>query len=103
MPVALRGEPLPSEMQGQWVDVEDPSAKLIISGAEISCFGQAIEYDYKEIHQINGALMVSLKVNDAAKEDSFQRRNITGLVITPEGQFHAYNVKFACRFVRAGA
>jgi hypothetical protein len=30
-----------------------------------------------------------------------QRSNITGLVITPEGEFHAYNVKFASHFIRA--
>lgn len=85
-----------------WVDAEDPTAKLIICGAEVTCFGRAIEYDYKEIHEVDGAFTVSLKVNDEAQEDSFQRSNITGLVITPEGEFHAYNVKFASHFVRVG-
>jgi hypothetical protein len=99
--IASRDEPLPSEMQGRWVDADDPTAELIICGAEIMCFGRAIEYDYKEIHEVDGALTVSLKVNDEAQEDSFQRSNITGLVITPEGEFHAYNVKFASHFVRS--
>ena len=49
------------------------------------------------------ALTVSLGVDDEASEDTFQRANITGLVITPEGEFHAYNVKFAARFVRTGS
>ena len=51
--------------------------------------------------KIDGALTVSLKINDEANEDTFERSNITGLVITPEGEFHAYNVKFASHFVRA--
>jgi hypothetical protein len=100
MRTAGRDEPLPSEMQGTWVASDDPTAKLSVCGAEIICFGRAIEYDYKEIHEVDGALTVSLKVNDEAQEDSFQRSNITGLVITPEGEFHAYNVKFATHFVR---
>jgi len=57
--IAGRDEPLPSEMQGQWVNADDPTAKLIICGAEIMCFGRAIEYDYKEIHEVDGALTVS--------------------------------------------
>jgi hypothetical protein len=98
--VAGRDEPLPSEMQGLWVDEDDPTVKLMVCGAKIKCFGRAIEYDYKVIHEIDGALTVSLKVNDEAQVDSFQRSNITGLVITPEGEFHAYNVKFSSHFVR---
>jgi hypothetical protein len=101
--ISGRDEPLPSEMQGVWVDADEPAVKLTVCGAEIMCFGLAIEYDYKEIHEVNGALTVSLKVNNEAQEDSFQRSNITGLVITPEGEFHAYNVKFSIHLVRAGS
>ena len=103
MRIAGRDEPLPSEIQGLWVDANDPTVKFTVCGAEIICFGRAIEYDYKEFHEDDGALTVSLKVNDEAQEESFQRRNITGLVITPEGEFHAYNVKFASHLVRAGS
>lgn len=95
--------PLPSEMQGRWADVEDPSSELIVKGGEIICFGQAVLYDYKVIDSDEGALTVSLKVDDDAREDTFQRSNITDLVITPDGDFHAYNVKFASQFERAGA
>ena len=97
-----REAPLPDEMQGRWVDAEEINSELIVDGGEITCFGQVVEYDYKEIGEEDGALTVSLRINDAAKEDSFQRANITELVITPEGDFHAYNVKFASQFVRAG-
>jgi hypothetical protein len=97
-----RDEPLPSEMQGLWVDPDATTVKLTVSGAEITCFGRAIEYDYKEIHEGDGALTVSPKLNDEAQEDSFRRSNITGLAITPEGEFHAYNFKFASQLVRAG-
>lgn len=44
---------------------------------------------------------MNLKINDGAQEDSFQRATITGLVLTPDGDFLAYNVKFGCQFVRA--
>ena len=91
---------LPPEMQGRWVDADDASSELIVTGGEITCFGRPVEYDYKEIVEQDGALTVSLGVDDEAREDTFQRANITGLVITPEGEFHAYNVKFATQFVR---
>jgi hypothetical protein len=90
---------LPEEMQGRWVEVADGSI-LIVDGGEITCFGRAVEYDYKEISEIDGALTVTLGINDEAQEDAFQRANITGLVISPEGDFLAYNVKFGCEFVR---
>jgi hypothetical protein len=95
-----RDVPLPNEMQGKWIDVDDPASELVIHGGEVNCFGQAVAYDYKEIAERDGALTVSLKVSDPANEDSFQRANITELVITPEGDFHAYNVKFASQLVR---
>jgi len=95
-----RDAPLPTEMQGRWVDVEDSRSELVVSDGEVSCFGQTVEYDYKLVGQDDGALTVSLKINDEANEDTFQRSNITELVVTPEGDFHAYNVKFASEFVR---
>ena len=95
-----RDAPLPTEMQGHWVEVDDPSKKLVASGGEVTYSGQAIDYDYKLIGQTDGAVTVSLKVNDEAMDDTFQRSNITELVITPDGELHAYNVKFASQFVR---
>jgi hypothetical protein len=62
-----------------------------------------VEYDFKDIVEKSGALTVTLGVDDDASVDTFQRANITGLVITPEGEFHVYNVKFGARFVRAGS
>jgi hypothetical protein len=94
-----REAPLPDEMQGRWVEVDDESI-LIVDGGEVTCFGQVVEYDYKEVERVGGALTVNLKINDEAQEDTFQRANITGLVISPEGNFLAYNVKFGCEFVR---
>lgn len=96
-----RDAPLPAEMQGHWVDAEDPSTELVVSGGEVACFGQTVEYDYKLVDKVDGAVTVSLKVTDEAKEDAFQRSNITELVVTPNGELHAYNVKFASQFVRA--
>ncbi|PMS26035.1 hypothetical protein C0Z16_28300 [Paraburkholderia rhynchosiae] len=37
---------------------------------------------------------------ESARLDDFQRENIAGLAITPEGRFLAYNVRFALEFVR---
>ena len=96
-----RDEPLPNEMQGRWVDTEDGASELIVTGGEITCFGLPVEYDFKEVDKVDGALTVSLKINDEANEDTFQRANVTELVITPEGEFHAYNLKFATQFERA--
>lgn len=94
--------PLPSEMQGRWADVEEPSSELIVQGGEVICFGQSVVYDYKLVDIVDGALTVSLKIDDETLDDTFQRSNITELVITPEGDFHAYNVKFASQFARVG-
>ncbi|UCI31932.1 hypothetical protein [Mesorhizobium sp. B4-1-4] len=96
-----RDAPLPVEMQGRWIDVEDSTSDLIVQGGEIICFGEAVCYDYKLVDTDDGALTVSLKMNDPAAEGAFQRANITELVITPEGEFHAYNVKFASHFEHA--
>lgn len=95
-----RNAPLPKGMQGRWVDADDPPSILIVDGGEVICFGQTVAYDYKEIDNTDGALTVSLKINDEAEEDTFRRANITELVISPEGKFFAYNVKFASEFVR---
>jgi hypothetical protein len=95
-----RAEPLPDAMQGRWIDINEPSSELMVTGGEIVCFGHSVEYDYKGIEEADGALTVTLKIRDAAQEESFQSTNITGLVITPEGELHAYNVRFASQFVR---
>ena len=97
-----RDAPLPDAMQGRWTDVEDRTSELVIKGGEVTCFGQPVVYDYKLVVMEDGALTVILKIDNEANEDTFQRSNITGLVITPDGDFHAYNVKFASQFERAG-
>ena len=98
-----REAPLPEAMHGHWVEADDPSSELVVEGGEITCFGLRVEYDYKEVVHPDGALTVNLAIDDEANEDAFQRANVTGLVITPEGDFHAYNVKFAAQFVRANS
>jgi hypothetical protein len=95
-----RDAPLPVEMQGRWIDVEDGTSELIVQGGEIICFGETVSYDYKLVDTDDGALTVSLKINDPVAEDTFQRANFTELVVTPDGEFHAYNVKFASQFAR---
>ncbi|MEM8977897.1 MAG: hypothetical protein AAGD04_00275 [Pseudomonadota bacterium] len=92
--------PLPDVMQGRWVALDDNASELIISGGEINSFGSLVEYDYKLIGIEDGATIVSLKTNDTDQEDAFQQANITELVITPEGEFHAYNVSFSSQFVQ---
>jgi len=95
--------PLPEEMQGKWVDSDEPTAELVISGNKIICFGVPVAHDYKVvIRHEDGVLTVNLKINDPKDEDAFQRANITGLALTPGGDLYAYNVKFASKFVRSG-
>lgn len=96
-----RDAPFPAEMQGRWRDVETPRSELIVKGSDVVCFGETVAYDYKLVDTVDGALTVSLKIDDQAGEDDFQRSNITELVVTPEGDLHAYNVKFASQFERA--
>ena len=93
--------PLPPQMQGRWVDADDFSSELIISGGEITCYGSTVDYDYKETANEGGALTVRLGVDDQSRIDNFQRANITNLVITPDGDFLVSNVKFGARFVRS--
>lgn len=98
---AGRGVHLPPEFQGRWIVAAEPSSELIVDGGEITCFGQTVEHNYKEIIEAEGTVAVRLTVADFAKEDTFQRENITGLVKTPEGEFHVYHINFICQVVRA--
>lgn len=95
-----RDEPLPRQMQGRWIGADDPLAELVVEGGEITCFGEVVNYDHKLVIEEGGALNVSLGVADESRLDDFQRENIAGLVITPEGRFLAYNVRFGLEFVR---
>ncbi|WP_242128779.1 hypothetical protein, partial [Sphingobium sp. Sx8-8] len=92
---------LPEQMQGRWTEIDDGVSVLVVTGGEVICFGQAIAYDYKLVGDDDGALTVSLKIEDKAREDDFQRSNLTELVISPEGEFHAYNTQFAIQFIKA--
>ena len=95
-----RDEPLPPQMQGRWMGADDPLSELVVNGGAITCFGSVVKYDHKVIIEKDGALTVSLGVDDDSRIDDFQRENITGLVITPEGRFVVCNVKFGLEFVR---
>jgi len=95
-----RDEPLPARMQGRWVGADDPLSELVVSGGAITCLGSTVNYDHKVIVEADGALNVSLGVDDESRIDDFQRENITGLVITPEDRFVVYNVRFGLEFVR---
>jgi hypothetical protein len=98
-----REAPLPDEMQGQWVDSEDPSFVVEISGGEVT-YGRVLsEYDYKVVAHQDGALHVEFGVDDEAREDDFARGSVNGLVMLPDGEFHMWNVKFACQLVRPGS
>jgi len=98
-----REAPLPDEMQGQWVDSQDPSYVVEISGGEVTYAGHRSEYDYKDVAHRDGALIVTFGVDDEAKEDDFARGSVNGLAMMPDGEFHMWNVKFACQLVRPGS
>ena len=91
---------LPQPMQGAWIDAEDQKVELLVAGGQVICFGKAVAYDFFEVEEEDSTITVTLCIEDEDREDSFQRENITGLVLTPEGEFHAYNVKFAMRMAR---
>ena len=92
---------LPAEMQGRWVDVEEPGAELVIDGSSVTYCGQAVQHEHFVVSQVDGAVCVDLGIDHADRADSFARDNLTNLVIDPDGNFHAYNVKFAAQFMRA--
>ena len=98
-----REAPLPAEMQGRWVDSEDSSFVVEIRGGEVAYGGTPSEYDHKEIVHRDGALVVDFGVDDEAKEDDFARVSVNGLAMTPDGELHMWNMKFACRLVRPDA
>ena len=89
-------------MQGRWRDIDD-DYELVVDGFDVSYQGVPVRHDFFEVVQEDGALTVELGIDDASQEDSFQRENINGLVIDPDGQFHAYSVKIASTFERADA
>ncbi|WP_205910426.1 hypothetical protein [Rhizobium sp. FKL33] len=86
---------LPAEMQGSWIGVDDDSYTVSIQGSRIEVMGTSVVYDSWRLIREDGAMTVELHVNNPAEEDDFQRRNITGLVISPEGEFFVYNVKYS--------
>ncbi|PQV55067.1 hypothetical protein B0G83_1011250 [Paraburkholderia sp. BL21I4N1] len=71
-----------------------------MNGGTISCLGSVLNYDHKVLIEKDGALTVGLGVDDDSRIDDFHRENITGLVITPDGRFVVYNVRFGLEFVR---
>jgi hypothetical protein len=95
-----RDEPLPPQMQGRWMGADDPLSELVVNGGAITCFGSFVNYDHKVIIEKDGALTVNLGVDDDSQIDDFQRENITGLVITPDGRLLVYKVRFGLEFVR---
>jgi hypothetical protein len=101
MPKLQRDEPLPNEFQGTWTEAESPASLLLVEGGEITCFGRQVAYDKKVVEEIDGAITVNLTIDDPDQQDSFDRANITGLALTPDGQLHVWNVKFGAVFVRA--
>jgi hypothetical protein len=71
-----------------------------VDGREITYFGTVVNYDHKFMVEVGGALTVSLGLDDDSRLDDFQRENIFGLVMTPEGRFLVYNVRLGLEFER---
>ncbi|KSB91334.1 hypothetical protein AS593_03920 [Caulobacter vibrioides] len=86
-------------MQGRWREASDPSVELIVSGGEIVWQGRVVDYDTKEVTREEGGLTVTLDASGWERREALQR-SITGLVITPEGEFQIFNPKFATTFER---
>jgi len=96
-----RHEPLPGQMQGRWVDLEESSSVLTVSDGEITWRGEPVEYEHKEIREEDGAFAVNLGTEDEKYGDPFERASILRLILTPDGELYAYNMRFAVQLVRA--
>ncbi|WP_430423997.1 hypothetical protein [Phenylobacterium sp.] len=101
MPRSPREAPLPPQMQGRWTLPDDPSFEVRIEGGEVIWAGAASNYDYKETEESEGAVAVSLCIEDAEGADEFGHASILGLLHTPEGQLHVHNLDFAEQLVRS--
>lgn len=86
-------------MQGRWRDIDDGSV-LVVDGFDVRFANMPVRHDYFVLDEDDGALSVTLGIDDPSREDAFQRENLTGLVIDPEGQFHAYNTRFGVTLER---
>ena len=65
-----REAPLPQGMQGHWIDPLDPASELIVSGGEITCLGETVEYVWKDVDENEGAFNVTLSGDEDEDEDS---------------------------------
>ncbi|WP_369026425.1 hypothetical protein [Qipengyuania sp. RANM35] len=88
-------------MQGRWRDPDD-GALLVIDGFNVLHRDQSVAHDFFNVEEDEGALIVTLGVDDVKREDSFQRENVAGLVIDPDGTMNAYNTRFGATFERIG-
>src|ERR1041385_1114054 len=98
-----REAPLPDEMQGKWVDSEDPSYVVEIRGGEVTYGGGRSEYDWKEVTRGEDVVLVEFGIDDEWDEDAFARSSVNGLALTPDGMLNMWNVKFACQLVRSSS
>jgi hypothetical protein len=94
-----RGRPLPSEMQGKWVE-EGSSFNLIVEGGEISLCGEIINYRYKNVAvDTDGVIAVELEFDEEIDPDDL---DLTMLVYWPEGYINTFSVQTDVgRLVRA--
>jgi hypothetical protein len=95
-----RNQGLPEPMQGKWLGEDDDTETLVVDGSDVSYQGRPIPYDWFTVGTEDGALNVNFGVDDPARQDSFVRENLCGLVISPEGKFLGWNAKFGTSFVR---
>ena len=79
---------------------DEPTGELLVDGGEVVFQGRAVDYDTKEIQEGPEALTVNFAIDDPQREDTFTRENLIGLVLTADGKFLGWNLKFATQFVR---
>ena len=91
------GSPFPLEMQGRWIEEEDPSMEVIISGNEVTWRGKPMSYLEKTLTGGDeGVVVVELNFPDQMEGDAIT------LVAMPGDLLSAYNDHFAANFVKAG-
>lgn len=94
-----REAPFPLEMQGRWVEDEDRTWEVIVSGSEISWGGIDGDYQNKTFTVYeDGTIAVTLELEGEAEPEDYIQ-----LAFLPDGSMFAHNVHFVARLVRPNA
>lgn len=92
------GAPFPPEMQGRWIEIDEPEFQIVIRGPELIWNGDPIVYLAKCIERYDdvGACWVRVIV-----PDQMSSGDALCMFTTPENTLHAFSDHFAANFEKA--